>query len=108
MMHGITKLQDYEMLYPSFPDLLGLGGGTTLTIITLIEVGCSALLIIGLLVRPASIILAIGMFTATFIAFPHKTFAQGELSFVYMGIYLALAISGGGRYAFDKLLRAKK
>jgi uncharacterized membrane protein YphA (DoxX/SURF4 family) len=44
------------------------------------------------------------MFVATFIAFPDKSFAAGELSFVYMGIYIMLLISGGGRYAIDAFM----
>ena len=47
-----------------------------------------------------------GMFVATFVAFPDKSFADGELSFVYMGIYIFLIISGGGEYSLDRLFFA--
>ncbi len=103
LTHGITKVQNYDMLLSTFPDPLGIGTGASITLIALAEVGCSCLLIIGLFVRISAIILAFGMFVATFLAFPGQSFAQGELSFVYMGIYVFLAISGGGWYSLDNL-----
>lgn len=101
LMHGIGKLQNYNAIVNSFPDPLGIGSAASFTLITLTEVGCSVLLIMGLLTRLATLPLIFGMFVATFIAFPDKSFAEGELSFMYMGIYIMLLISGGGRYALD-------
>ena len=103
LTHGIGKLQNYNAIVNSFPDPLGIGSAVSFTLITLTEVGCSVLLIMGLLTRLATLPLIFGMFVATFIAFPEKSFAEGELSFVYMGIYIMLLISGGGQYALDAL-----
>lgn len=103
LTHGIGKLQNYNAIVNSFPDPLGIGSAVSFTLITLIEVGCSVLIIMGLFTRLATLPLIFGMYVATFIAFPEKTFAEGELSFVYMGIYIMLLISGGGRYALDAL-----
>ena len=103
LTHGIGKLQNYNAIVNSFPDPLGIGSAVSFTLITLIEVGCSVLIIMGLFTRLATLPLVFGMYIATFIAFPEKTFAEGELSFVYMGIYIMLLVSGGGRYALDAL-----
>ncbi|MBQ2413568.1 MAG: DoxX family protein [Rikenellaceae bacterium] len=103
LTHGIGKIQNYNAIVNSFPDPLGIGSAVSFTLITLTEVGCSVLIIMGLFTRLATLPLIFGMYVATFIAFPEKTFAEGELSFVYMGIYIMLLISGGGRYALDAL-----
>lgn len=104
LTHGIVKLQNYNAIVNSFPDPLGIGSAVSFAIITFVEVGCSVLIIMGLFTRLATLPLIFGMFVATFIAFPDKSFAAGELSFVYMGIYIMLLISGGGRYAIDAFM----
>ena len=104
LTHGIGKLQNYNAIVNSFPDPLGIGSPVSFAIITFVEVGCSVLIIMGLFTRLATLPLIFGMFVATFIAFPDKSFAAGELSFVYMGIYIMLLISGGGRYAIDAFM----
>ena len=104
LTHGISKLQNYNAIVNSFPDPLGIGSAASFAIITFVEVGCSVLIIMGLFTRLATLPLIFGMFVATFIAFPDKSFAAGELSFVYMGIYIMLLISGGGRYAIDAFM----
>ena len=103
LTHGIGKLQNYNAIVNSFPDPLGISSAASFTLITLAEVGCSVLIIMGLLTRLATLPLIFGMFVATFLTFPEKSFAEGELSFVYMGIYIMLLISGGGKYALDAL-----
>jgi uncharacterized membrane protein YphA (DoxX/SURF4 family) len=44
------------------------------------------------------------MAVATFVVGAGNIWGAQELPFMYMGIYAALFISGGGRYAFDRLL----
>ena len=92
LIHGIGKINNYEMLFTTFPDPLGIGSEASLV-----------LLIVGLFVRPAALILAVGMFVASFLAVPGEPFAAHELSFVYMGIYVMLVISGGMRYSLDRV-----
>lgn len=103
LTHGIGKLQNYNAIVNSFPDPLGISSAASFTLITLAEVGCSVLIVMGLFTRLATLPLIFGMYVATFLAFPDKSFAEGELSFVYMGIYIMLLISGGGKYALDAL-----
>ena len=98
-----TKINNYEMLFTTFPDPLGIGSEASLVLIIGAETICSLLLIVGLFVRPAALILAVGMFVASFLAVPGEPFAAHELSFVYMGIYVMLVISGGMRYSLDRV-----
>lgn len=70
LTHGIGKLQNYNAIVNSFPDPLGIGSAVSFTLITLTEVGCSVLLIMGLLTRLATLPLIFGMFVATFIPLP--------------------------------------
>ncbi len=104
LTHGIGKLQNYDAIVNSFPDPFGIGSAVSFAAITFVEVGCSVLIIMGLFTRLATLPLIFGMFVATFIAFPDKSFAAGELSFIYMGIYIMLLIAGGGRYAIDSFM----
>ncbi len=103
LVHGIGKINNYEMLFANFPDPLGIGSSASLILIIAIETVCPLLLIIGLFVRPAALILGLGMFIATFMAIPGEPFAAHELSFAYMGICVMLLISGGMRYSLDRV-----
>lgn len=102
LTHGVAKIQNYNMLFDSFPDPIGWGSRASLMLIISAEVLGSILLIVGLFVRPAALFLALGMFFATFLTFPDKAFAESELSFIYMGIYIMLLISGGAKYSLDR------
>ena len=104
LVHGIGKINNYEMLFATFPDPLGIGSAASLVLIIGAETVCSLLLIVGLFVRPAALVLAMGMFVASFLAVPGAPFAAHELSFVYMGMYIMLVISGGMRYSLDRVL----
>ena len=100
---AITKSQQYPWLEQEYPTILGIGGASIVTIVGILEVIAGVLLTIGLFTRATATIMAIVMFFAAFFIFPQQTFSQGELKFVYAGIYTSLAIGGGGRYALDEV-----
>lgn len=104
LTHGIAKIQNYNMLFDSFPDPIGLGSKASLIMIILTEVVGSVFIIVGFLVRPAALALAFGMFTASFLTIPGSSFSDHELSFLYMGIFIMLFISGGAKYSLDRFL----
>lgn len=104
LTHGIAKINNYEMLYTTFPDPIGWGSKLSLISITLIETLGATCLIVGLFVRPAALVLAIGMVFATFMSSPDASIAQNELAFIYMGIFIALFIGGGAKYSLDSAL----
>lgn len=101
LSHGIMKIQNFNFLSSSFPSVLGMGSGLSLTMAALVEVGCSIAIICGFLTRIALIpaiftMLIAALFTGQF----------GELAFIYMGIFIALFISGPGIYSFDRWMFA--
>lgn len=102
--HGLAKIQNFNALADSFPDPIGWGSRASFTLIMLAETLGSLCIVSGFLLKPAALVLAFGMFTASFLAYPGSSFAAHELSFIYMGIYITLAISGGGKYSLDKLV----
>lgn len=94
----ITKSQEYLVLEDEYPRILGIDGGSVVTIAGIVEVLCAVAVITGFWIRYASALMVVVMLGALFF-FPSQTFSQGELNFVYAGIFLFFALSGGGRYA---------
>ena len=105
LTHGWAKLSSFSDLAERFPDPLGVGSTLSLILILCAEVGCSLLLIFGLLTRLAVIPLIFGMLMAFFFIHAADPFAVKELPLMYTGIYLALLWSGGGKYAVDEIIR---
>lgn len=101
---AITKSQDYQWLAEEYPTILGIGAPTVVSIVGIIEVVAGVLLTIGLFTRPVAILMALVMMAAALLFFPQQSFSEGELKFIYAGIYVTLAIGGGGRYSIDSLL----
>lgn len=101
---AITKSQNYLWLEEQYPSIMGIPPSSIVSMVGIIEAIAGVLLTIGLLTRYCSMCMAVVMFAAAFILFPQQNFYEGELKFVYMGIYITLAISGGGRYALDTLI----
>jgi uncharacterized membrane protein YphA (DoxX/SURF4 family) len=68
------------------------------------EVGCAALLVLGLFTRFAALMLTITMAVAFFLV--HKGAlsgpSSGELAMLYMMGYLTLVFAGGGKFSADK------
>lgn len=108
LTHGIPKLQ---MLFAggeiAFPDTLGIGALWTLILVVFAEAVCSALLILGILTRLASIPLVINMAVAFFVIHGPDPFGKKELALFYLLIYLNLLVFGGGKFALDRLFRKK-
>ena len=82
----------------------GLSSASVVSIVGIIEAVAGALLAMGLLTRITSAVMTVIMFGAAFMLFPSQTFDQAELKVVYAGIYITLAISGGGRYSLDTII----
>ena len=102
--HNIGKIQNYNEIVNSYPSLLHMGSAATFVVIALVEVLLAVLLILGLWVRQAALLMALGIL----LMFAWGGFGAGELAFVWLGIYVFLIISGGGLYAFDAALAPAK
>ena len=103
LLHIIGKLQDYDNLLLTYHHLLGFDAATSFAIITILEGVFAVMIMLGVATRFASammIIVAV-MSIAEALLDENPNIAIAKLNFVYMGIYTALLISGGGKYAFN-------
>lgn len=105
---AITKSQQFPWLEEQYPTILGLDASSVVSLVGIIEAIAGAMLTIGLLTRPVSLLMAVVMFGAAFLFFPSQSFDQAELKVVYIGLYVTLAISGGGKYSLDNIIYGLK
>jgi putative oxidoreductase len=106
---GLMKLKNFSAMKSQFPDLLGIGGQTSLVLVIFAEVVCSALLVIGLFTRVAALVLAFTMAVAFWMAHGHKLVGDnnGMPAFLYLGAFLALFFAGAGKFSVDAKIGAK-
>lgn len=109
LLHGWTKITGFNEMSVKFPDLLGIGSPANLGLAIFAEAVCSLLLVLGLFTRFAALTLMINMSVAFFMA--HKGVLKGEHSgepaFIYLGIYVTLFLSGGGKFSADAKMGGK-
>lgn len=105
LTHGWAKLSSFSDLAVTFPDPLGVSSRASLILILCAEVGCSLFLIFGLMTRLATLPLIFGMLMAVFVIHGADPFAVRELAILYLGIYVALLWTGGGKYSLDEIIR---
>jgi putative oxidoreductase len=108
LYHGLTKLLNYEHLKNAFPDPIGVGGNISLILTLFAEIGCSILIIAGLLTRLAAIPIIFGMTVTVFMVHAGDPFAAKELALLNMGLFTVLLISGAGSFSVDHYLFGKK
>ena len=94
LSHGWAKLASFSTLSATFPDPLGVGSTLSLLLILFAEVGCSCLLIFGLMTRLATLPLMFGMLMAFFVIHGADPFAVRELPLLYLGVYVFLLWGG--------------
>ena len=103
LLHGWAKLTSFSAMAGKFPDPIGVGSRTSLTLTVFAEVVCAVLIVLGLFTRAAALTQAILMSVAFFVV--HKMAlsgpASGELAFIYLGGFLALLLAGAGRFSVD-------
>ena len=101
MTHGLAKLNNFGQLADSFLDPFGWGSKMSLILIILAELGCSALLILGLFTRLAAFSLLFSMAIAIFVAHGSDPFSVKEMAILYAGVYFILLFTGGGTLSAD-------
>jgi len=103
VLHGWPKLMKFSALAGGFADPLGVGPRNSLILALVGEVLCSALLVVGLFTRLAALGAAITMGVAFWGAhqLSLKGEHNGELAYVYLGVFLALLFAGAGRFSLD-------
>jgi putative oxidoreductase len=106
--HGLPKLMDFTARATRFPDPLGIGPTASLSLAIFAEVFCAALIIFGLATRFAAIPLIITMAVAAFIVHASDPFARQELPLLFGAVFLALALTGGGEFSLDRILKNRR
>src|SRR5208337_1384020 len=98
----------FSQMAQHFPDPLHIGVVPSLIFATLSDGICSVLLVLGLGTRWAALVIFINIgvawaFVHHFQFFGHQG-DHGELIVVYLGVMVALFLSGAGKYSIDRCL----
>ncbi len=108
LSHGLPKMMKLFSSEPiQFADPLGVGTEFSLILTIFAEVVCSLLLVLGLWTRAALIPLIVTMLVAVFIIHIDHDFGKKELGIIYLTLYVALLISGPGKYSLDYQIQRK-
>ena len=105
-MHGLDKLTNFNQLSDTYPSVLGFGSYMTLMITIFAEFACSMFLIVGLLVR-ITVIPMIAAMAVAFFDVHDGMMPDGELSLIYLILFIILYVTGPGRYSVDYLIDTK-
>lgn len=101
LVHGGTKVANFGVLMNTFPDPLGVTSLVSLLLCISAEVGCSVLLICGILTRLVTLPLIFNMLVAVLVIHGRDAFQVKELAVMYLAIYVFFFFVGGGRYSLD-------
>ena len=104
--HGLDKMINFNELSYTYPSVLGFGSYMTLMVSIFCEFACALFLIAGLLVR-ITVIPMIASMAVAFFDIHDGMFPAGELSLIYMILFVILYITGPGRYSVDYLIDMK-
>lgn len=116
--HGWSKVAAFEEKkdgwpVPGIPPLSYMSPPVSMMMTIFAEVGCAALLVLGLMTRPAAFIFCFAMLVAAFQVHADAPFFMGsgpskEPALLYAIPCLALIISGAGRWSADALIYKEK
>jgi len=101
--HGWPKLLNFTDKMDQFADPIGLGSTISLSLVVLAECLCALLVTLGLWTRFTTIPLIITMGVAVFVTHGGDPFGKKEMAVLYMMAYLAIFLTGSGRYILDRL-----
>lgn len=102
--HGYAKLNQFLSGDHSFADPIGIGEELSLILTIGAEFFCSILLIIGLVSRAVLIPLIFTMLVVLFIVHANDPFDKKEHALSFIFPYIALLITGPGRFSLDNAL----
>ena len=105
-MHGLDKMTNFDQLSLTFPDIMGFGSYMSLMLSIFAEFCCSLFLIFGLLVRVMLIPMIIAMAVA-FFDVHDAMIPEGELSLIYLIVFIIVYLTGPGRFSLDYLIDAR-
>lgn len=104
--HGLDKMINFNTLSETYPSVLGFGSYMTLMVSIFCEFACSLFLIAGLMERIVLLPMIASMAVA-FFDIHDGMFPEGELSLIYLILFVVLLLTGPGRYSVDHLIDMK-
>jgi putative oxidoreductase len=109
LKHGWEKPTTFAMMAAHFPDPIHIGAVPSLVFALISDAICSVLVMLGLATRWAALIVVINIGVAWslfhhFIFFERPQGDHGELCLLYISVFLALLVTGAGRYSLDELI----
>ena len=108
MSHGWSKLIHFGEKAAVFPDPVGLGSLTSLSLTVFAEVFWSIAIILGFATRFAAIPLIITMLVAAFFVHADDPWQKKEFALIYLVPFFTLLFSGAGCFSLDALIRERK
>jgi putative oxidoreductase len=104
--HGFAKVANFSEMSSSFPDPLGFLGSTgSLVVAIFAELVCALAVAVGLFTRWAALPVCATMFVAAFLVHGSDPFAKKELALLYLVVFAFLAMSGGGKFTLDGVIK---
>lgn len=102
LLHIIGKMQTYDNLVLAYNSFLGMSQATSLALSMIVEGILAAMIIIGFATRLAAMLMVAATIVTLIdvIMTAGMSMAEVKLQILYWGIFLTLAISGGGVYAY--------
>lgn len=102
-MHGLDKMWNFNELSFTFPSIFGFGPYMTLMLAIFCEFACSLFLVTGLMTRIILLPMILSMAVA-FFDVHDAMMPQGELSLIYLIVFVGLFLCGPGKYSVDYLI----
>ncbi len=102
-LHGWSKFTDFYNEIEEWPDPLHVGVVTSKALTVFAELFCALLVAAGLFTRAALIPLIICMIVIVFVIHAGDPFEDREHGLLYLLSYIALFLSGPGKYSLDNL-----
>ena len=104
MSHGYDKLVHFAEKKNSFMNFLGMGSSLSLMLAIFSEFFCSLFLMIGLFTRIVAIPLVIEMTVILFKAHNGDFFGKGEMSALFLAMFLTILLCGPGKASVDGVM----
>lgn len=100
--HGVEKITRFSQMSSHFPNPLHIGSHPSLIYALISDAICSLLVALGLGTRVAAFIVFVNISVVFYFVDHHSFFGgHGELLLLYIGGFLALVCTGGGRFSLD-------
>jgi len=102
LTHGIPKIERLFAETIEFPDPLGVGAATSLTLAIIGEVIAPIFVLIGFRTKLACIPPIITMFVALLIIHLNDPIKTKEKAIMFLLIFIVIFLAGPGKYSIDK------